>query len=48
MVKKILGIDPGRGQEDLKGLTSFYLHEFYVSYKNLCVRVCVRVCVCVN
>jgi hypothetical protein len=33
MAKKILGIDPGRGQEDLKS-AALYISEYFI---NVCV-----------
>jgi hypothetical protein len=39
MVKKILGIDPGHGQDDLKGLTSYICMNFMYHIK-ICVCVC--------
>jgi hypothetical protein len=45
MVKKILGIDPGRGQDDLKGLTSYICMNFMYHIK-FCMCACL--CACVN
>jgi hypothetical protein len=44
MVKKILGIDPGRGQDDLKGLTSYICMNFMYHIK-FCMCACLCVCV---
>ncbi len=41
MVKKNLGIDPGRGQDYLKGLTSYICMNFMYH-----IKICVCVCVC--
>jgi hypothetical protein len=39
MVEKILGIDPGRGQEDLKSWTLKIFFEYlWTFYKCVCVR----------
>ncbi len=39
MMKKILEIDPGRGQEDLKDLTSYICMNISEYYINVCERV---------
>jgi hypothetical protein len=54
VVKKNLGIDPGRGQEDLKSLTSYFCIDFIyiIHHMKMCVSVCVnfimKSCVCVK
>jgi hypothetical protein len=44
MMKKVLGIDPGRGQEGLKSLTLYIFLEYFI---NVCVceKTFLRVCV---
>jgi hypothetical protein len=37
MVKKFLEIDPGRGQEDLKGLNSYICMNICEHFINVCV-----------
>jgi hypothetical protein len=46
MVKKNLEIDPGRGQEDLKGLTPYICKNICEHFINVCVCEREKICVC--